>query len=203
MKNSISAIILAAGQSKRMNRPKPFLAFDEKKNFISNLISTYIVAGIKKICVVVSPSIKMECSKIIKEHYTGWPVTIVVNSFPEKGRFYSLQLGLEKTDTEFCFIQNADNPFVTENLLSHMCRRIKQDAYVVPVFKNEKGHPIVICKKIMNHCSKLNGNDFNLREELHKFEEISLEWNQKNILANINTEDEYQKYFSTCEVFMK
>ena len=80
---------------------------------------------------------------------------------------------------------------------------IKQGAYVVPVFKNEKGHPVIMSAEVMNHCRKLNGNDFNLRDELQMFEEIRLVWDEKNILANINTEDEYQKYFPSCEAFTK
>lgn len=203
MKNSVSVIILAAGQSKRMNRPKPFLAFDEMKNFIEKIASTYITAGIEKIIVVVNPAIESEVSKLLRNKFSDCKLEVIVNSYPERGRFYSIQLGLEKADTEYCFIQNIDNPFVTKDLLRNMCRMIKQGAYVVPVFKNEKGHPVIISAEVMNHCRKLSGNDFNLRDELQMFEEIRLVWDEKNILANINTEDEYQKYFPSCEASTK
>ena len=203
MKSSVSAIILAAGQSKRMNRPKPFLAFNEMENFIEKIGSTYLAAGIEKAIVIVNPDIEREVSVLLKNKFSDSKLEVVVNSYPEKGRFYSIQLGLEKTDTDSCFIQNTDNPFVTKDLLNNMCRMIKQGAYVVPVFKNEKGHPVIISAEVMNHCRKLNGNDFNLSDELQMFEEIRLVWDEKNILANINTEDEYQKYFPSCEAFTK
>ena len=184
MKSSVSAIILAAGQSKRMNRPKPFLAFNEMENFIEKIGSTYLAAGIEKAIVIVNPDIEREVSVLLKNKFSDSKLEVVVNSYPEKGRFYSIQLGLEKTDTDSCFIQNTDNPFVTKDLLNNMCRMIKQGAYVVPVFKNEKGHPVIISAEVMNHCRKLNGNDFNLRDELQMFEEIRLVWDEKNIFLH-------------------
>ena len=203
MKHSVSVIILAAGNSERMKRPKPFLPFDEKRNFLDKITDTYISAGIKDLILVISPAIEDKVRRILKEKYSGKPVEIVVNSFPEKGRFFSLQLGLEKKSSSFCFIQNIDNPFVTEELLTKMINVKRQGTYVVPVYKNQKGHPVLISAEVMNHCRSLKGYDFNIRTELKNFKEIKPDCNDKNILANINTTVQYQKYFPSCEVFMK
>ncbi|MBM3416972.1 MAG: hypothetical protein FJY20_11150 [Bacteroidetes bacterium] len=203
MKNSISAIILAAGQSERMNQPKPFLLFDEKRNFLDKINGTYISADIQQIILVVNPAIESDVKRFMENKYPDQPVNIVVNLYPEKGRFYSIRLGLEKTDSSFCYIQNIDNPFVTTELLIEMGKRVKQGTYVAPVYKKKKGHPVLISGELIDHCRMLKGDDYNLRKELNKFEEIKLDWTDKNILANINTDEEYQKYFPSCEVFMK
>ena len=203
MNNSVSVIILAAGNSSRMNRPKPFLPFDEKRNFFDKIAGTYISAGIKDLILVISPAIEDEVKRILAKNYPDQPVGIVVNSFPERGRFFSLQLGLEKTSSSFCFIQNIDNPFVAEELLVEMIRVKQRGTYVVPVYKNQNGHPVLISAEVMNHCRSLNGDDFNFRQELMNFTEIKVNWADEKILANINTTGLYQQYFQPCEVFMK
>ncbi|MBI5857695.1 MAG: NTP transferase domain-containing protein [Sphingobacteriales bacterium] len=203
MNESVSVILLAAGNSARMNRPKPFLPFDEKENFVDKITGTYISAGIKDLILVVSPAIEDEIRQTMGKKYPGQPVEIVVNSFPERNRFYSLQLGLQKTSSSFCFIQNIDNPFVAEELLAEMIKLKRPGTYVVPVNNNQKGHPVLVSAEVMNHCRWLDGYDYNIREELMNFEEIKMDWPDEKILTNINTTELYQQYFQSCEVFMK
>lgn len=195
MKDSVTVIILAAGSSARMGNPKPFLPYDEKRNFICKITDTYIAAGVKNIILVVSLAIENEVRQLLEKNYSGQPVRVVVNSFPERGRFYSLQLALKNTSSSFCFLQNIDNPFVTEKLLAEMLEMKKPEAYVVPVYNNQKGHPVLIGPAVMKHCRSLNEYEYNIRQELMNFEEIKIDCTDENILANINTPELYQKYF--------
>ena len=203
MINNVSVIILAAGHSERMKTPKPFLLFDEKRSFLDKITKTYISAGIQDIILVISPVIEERVRQVLKRNYPAKHIRIVVNPFQERGRFYSFQLGLDKAGSSNCFLQNIDNPFVTGKLLIAMGKLIRQGYCVVPVFGDKKGHPVLVSAEVVNHCRKLEGYEYNIREQLAKFPEIKLEWRDENILANINSADQYKKYFTSCEVFMK
>lgn len=76
-----------------------------------------------------------------------------------------------------------------------MIQMKKPGAYVVPVYKNQRGHPVLIGPAVMKHCRSLKGYEYNIRQELMNFEEIKVDCTGENILANINTTEIYQKYF--------
>src|ERR1035437_3004531 len=113
-RKNVGALILAAGSSIRMGTPKAFLPFDENTTFLGKISSTYLKWGCNEIVVVINKALAK------KVRFTGEQaktVTFVVNDHLEFERFYSVKLGLQKmTKSDFCFIQNVDNPFLTQNI---------------------------------------------------------------------------------------
>lgn len=197
---SVSVVILAAGNSSRMNAPKPFLPFDDGRNFIEKIIDSYITAGIRDVIIVINESMERRLSLILEMNYPTFNIKVVVNRFPERGRFYSIQLGLGKVKSRFSFIQNIDNPFTTKGLLTEMKNLVTDTNYVVPVFHKKDGHPVLLGNHIVAHLLSLTGDDQNLRIELIKFSKINLIWPFEDILANINSREDYRKYFLLSEV---
>jgi len=107
-----AVVILAAGFSGRMGIPKLSLPFDEKQTFTEKIISTYLTAGCKNIVLVVN----RQGNEVLRQQtdfLTESNVSVVLNTFPQRERFYSLQLGLKLLDGfRAVFVQNIDNPFV-------------------------------------------------------------------------------------------
>jgi len=190
---SSSAIILAAGFSNRMGQCKALLSFDKEKTFLEKIIEEYIKFGTSEIVVVINKTIENE---LINNAHFDEKVKFVINHKPEIGRWSSIITGLKELKNEGnCFIQNVDNPFVTSELLVDIDKNINADNYVVPVFKAKGGHPIIIGHEIIKNILTFDDTDRDLKEYLTKFKRTEVEVNDENILININTMEDYMKYF--------
>ncbi|HPQ08609.1 MAG TPA: NTP transferase domain-containing protein [Bacteroidia bacterium] len=190
----IGTIILCAGNSSRMHTPKMHLLFANNQTFIEHLINVYKSIN-SKIYVVLS----VENYKTIKSSHilNNDDVIPVFNHSPEKEKLYSLYLGLLRSNENFNFIQNIDNPFVSKNLLLQMIQSSDNNSYVKPIFQNKGGHPILLGKHLKDEfiyhylSSKLDS----LSYFLNKYQCIKIPVLDDKILANINTPEDYQKYF--------
>ena len=190
-----SVIILAGGKSKRMGQPKAFLKFDKNRTFIDKITDEYINAGVHKIILVINAFALNSENEIILSNLDK-SITIIYNRNTEKGRLYSLSLGLAELDTiKDCFIQNIDNPFVNSSLLKKMIPLISIDSYVSPTYNKKGGHPILISKSICDSISITDDSSITLRDKLEKFNRIVIPVNEE-VLININTVEEYTNYFS-------
>ncbi len=200
-----SAIILAGGKSERMNFPKPFLLFNEKKNFLQQIIDEYIRFGSNEILLVFNHELLDNKWRKYSEHLPLC-VTVVPNHFPDSGRFFSLKLGLSKlNNTSFCFVQDVDNPFVTEALLKLLFKNKNENGYSAPYHTSlsadgktevkSGGHPVLLSKKIIDFIKNTKQDNLNLKEVIQKFDKTPVEVSDKNILVNINTPFEYEKFF--------
>ena len=71
-----------------------------------------------------------------------------------------------------------------------------ENAYVVPANHGASGHPILIGKKIIEHLAVLRSSKWILKDELKKFKKIIIDAPDNNVLLNLNTEKDWEKY---CE----
>ena len=193
MKNNRSVIILAGGNSDRIGYPKPFLIYNGK-SFLQTIVEIYSSAGVKKIFVVLNKKI---CNSDWEMHLK--PIrpltTIIENPHSELGRAYSLKLALEKMNgIDFCFIQNADQPFVTKKIIELLWQNRFASGYTSPAFKGKAGHPVLISKLIIEKLRSEVSYDFNVRHILYQFPVKMVEAGNEKILWNINTKQDYEKY---------
>lgn len=185
-----SGIILSAGNSARMRTHKALLKFDSEKTFLQKITETYLLSGIEQLIVVVN----FELFELIRQKNYTLPekVKLVINEKPELGRFFSLQTGLKHvTAGNSCFFQNIDNPFTSAKLLGDLIIHKNEADVIIPAFHDKTGHPVLINHRVVKQiCSTL---DFGVRIDqfLKQFSEKRLQVKAKNILANINTKEEY------------
>lgn len=195
MNSSTGVLILAGGKSERMNFPKAYLLFKEE-TFLKRIVEEYYEAGIKNIFVVLND--KFCSGKWMK--YTDQiksKVTLIKNPNPDLGRFHSLKLGLKKMqDLQYCFIQNIDNPFVNKKVINSLILSRNTNGYASPQFMGRNGHPVLISKKIIQHLHKHPDGDFNLRSILSDFPKQEVQVNSDDILININTAADYERYIN-------
>lgn len=193
-----NCIILAAGDSKRMGKLKPFLSYDKDLTFLEYLLKTYIAFGVKNPVVVTSEIVLLQIRKERRPAYEK--CQFVLNSSPEKGRYYSLKLGLQHCQTpKPVFIQNVDNPFIDKKLLEDMVRALVDDHYVVPCYHKKNGHPILLSSLLAGILLNEFPEDSVLSDVLRLFSRRSLEVNDPNILLNINTPEEYQNFIESVD----
>ncbi|MDD2279168.1 MAG: NTP transferase domain-containing protein [Bacteroidales bacterium] len=196
MDNKFSTIILSSGFSERMGQPKALLKWDESTTFIEKLINEFIQAGSAKIVCMINERIEPFCKHL------SFPsnVEFIVNHYPERGRFLSILTGVGALDeSNYCFIHNVDNPFVTNELINDLLVHKESGKWCSPVYNGKGGHPVLLPKKVINKIAAVTDLDTTLRDILEQFPKISVTTNDDTILRNINTPEDYNLWFKLLE----
>ncbi len=189
-----SALILAAGYSSRIKQEKFTLMFDEKTTFLERIVEQYKLFGCNRIVVVLN-SIGVA---LFNEKYSHLKndVCVVENVYPERGRPYSVSLGLKHVPAnDMVFIQNIDNPFVTVDLLEMLFENSDGVDYVSPQYDGKGGHPVLLSQNVSRAIIELQNENFILRDLLKKYDNKTVKANDHRILANVNTKKDYDYYF--------
>jgi len=189
-----SAIILSAGKSSRMGVPKFSLRFNETSTFLENIINEYSNFGCYEIVVVLNP----DSASFLKQLDLNLPsnTKIVINEHPEWERFYSLKLGAKGLKIPInTFVSNIDNPFVNQDVLNRLASTGEGFNYVNPTYNGKGGHPFLISEKVISDLVAEEQDQIHLKEFLGRYTKKSVDVSDDKILLNINTKEEYQRFF--------
>ena len=143
----ISAIILAAGRSKRMGSPKLVLRWGET-TVIGKVIDTLVKAGINDLHVVTGGN-----HRELEKALSGYQVDFIFNPlFANGDMMTSIQLGLKglPDNSDGALIVLGDQPQIeakTVDLLIQGYLNTKQKI-IVPSYKMHRGHPILIDRSL-------------------------------------------------------
>lgn len=191
LKNNYSAIILAGGHSSRMNYPKPWIKTGHF-TFLGRIVDLFKQFGITDIVVVLNE--KFTTQEWNKEIYDiEQNCKLIKNSHPEKGRLYSLQLGLKNTQSDNVFIHNVDSPFLEYKTLQLLTNNMELDGITIPSFQEKGGHPVIINRKVKEEIIFHYNNYNTLKEVFNHFPKKYIEVNSSSILKNINTPQELEE----------
>lgn len=195
----VDVILLISGSSKRMGREKALLSFSKGKDFVCQLLNSYLSLSNINVFIVVNrkneSSIRQACNEF-KES-----IEFVINPTPEKGRLSSILQGIHKVkEGRGAFIQNIDNPFVSSNLLNTMLKNYKPDSFLVPQFEKKNGHPLLLGSALVQEMKTQAKSITDLKSFLNTQVKRSLIVREETILANINSPEEYKKWFSNQEL---
>ncbi len=188
MISHVSAILLAAGLSKRMGMTKQLLPLGDKP-VIMHCIDTIIASGIKDIIVVLNPG-----GKEIEEAVRHLPLTIVFNNNPSSEMAESVRIGLQSVsdDSSGILMYLSDQPLISKNTLKILItwHEKEPDKILIPMYRNKRGHPGLFPKQCADEVTR----GFTLREIVHKDNgRIKLvEVQDEGILYDMDTEDDYK-----------
>lgn len=189
----IAAIILAAGQSRRMGQPKMLLPWGQL-TVIEQVIRTFRGAGIEDILVVTGGT-----RELVEKVIEPYPVQKIYNSNYEAGEMLSsLQLGLRALSDQVraTLIGLGDQPQVQERTVRLVCEayRESQSSLVVPSFQMRRGHPWLVATPLWNEVLKLeppeSPRDFLNR---HATDIHYVEVDTSSVLTDLDTPEDYQK----------
>ncbi|MCD4832476.1 MAG: NTP transferase domain-containing protein [Bacteroidales bacterium] len=193
-KKEFSVIILAAGKSSRMGIPKLSLKYDDNNIFIKHIINEYERFGCKEIVIVVNETGK----NYLTENKIKFSdnVKIVINKHPEWHRFYSLKMGAKSLSKDsVVFVHNVDNPFVNHEVLNKLLISSHKADYIGPEFNGKGGHPVLLSEKIKNDVRSTKEDQLHFKEFLNQYPKRRVKVDDEKVLVNINTLEEYRKYF--------
>lgn len=186
----ISAIVLAAGESKRMVEPKLLLPY-QGKTIIQNIVDTILQSKVNEVLVVLGAG-----KEKIKNALANLPVIFCTNRDYRKGMLSSIQKGCKalKEQTDACMIFLGDQPMITSEIIDELIKAYNQTkkGIVLPVFRGKHGHPVLIDKKYKTHIETLDP-DIGLRDLIRKFPDdiLDVEVNFDGILRDIDTKEDY------------
>ena len=187
-----SCIILSAGSSDRMGAPKALLSFDKQELFIQKITRTYIQSGVKQVIVVVNTDLYNSIHKL--RIPLADEVELVVNRYPDKGRFYSLQAGVQKLKTgNSCFFQNIDNPFTSDEVLKSLFQCRKDADVIIPVYDAKSGHPVLFSSAVAQKIFDISDTEIRIDHFLQTFTTRKVEITENRILTNINSPEDYSE----------
>ena len=191
---NISAVILAAGQSKRMGQPKMLLPW-KNGTVLGKVIDTIQQAGIEDILVVTGGA-REEVEKIAAKHNSR--VTYNQN-YATSEMLESIQLGLrgQKIQTGATLICLGDQPQVESESVRQICEGFSQDQshIVVPSYQMRRGHPWLIAIEFWDEILQLRAPR-SMRDFLnaHRDDIFYVECDSPNILQDIDNPADYLKY---------
>ncbi len=160
--HKVGAIILAAGQSKRMGKPKLLLPFLNTP-LIHYPVSLAVGKKFHPILVVGGKYIH-ELQAELDEY--SEQISIIYNSNYGKGMSTSLWAGIlaieEQVDAVFIFL--GDQPFVSGVVVETMMEIYKRNRekgvkIVRPRYKSQPGHPILFDKTLFREFRNLSGDE--------------------------------------------
>ena len=191
----ISAILLAAGESKRMGRPKQLLEW-QGKTLIERSLESLSNSAADEIILVLGHE-----ADRIKETLTALPIKIAINPDYKQGMASSLRRGLLAMDpgSEAFLVLLADQPGIGPEIINTLIRAFQQAdpkrGIVRPVYRGRPGHPVLIGVQYRNEALELRG-DVGARRILMNHPEDILEIAVETdaVLKDIDTPAEYREY---------
>ena len=138
----IKAILLAAGQSKRLKSENKLIKIYKKKPLINHSLNTLHKSKVDKVIIVLGYQHE-KLKKIIKKNRKN---IFILNKDYRKGMASSIKVGLKKVlkkDKGFIIVQ-SDMPFIKTSDINKIYSSIKIKKFLVCAlkFKNKIGNPI-------------------------------------------------------------
>lgn len=186
----ISAIVLAAGRSRRMGAQKLLLPY-AGKTLIAHIVDEVLKAPVVETVVVTSVQ-----ADPLRAALAGRPVTFTSNPDPEGDMLSSVRCGLKRLPAACTavVILLGDQPTVTAELLTRMidAHATGNRGIVVPAYEGRRGHPLLFSIRYRDEI--LTGyEDIGLRGLLHAHPDDVYELGvpTPSVLADVDTPEDY------------
>lgn len=187
----LSAILLAAGESKRMGEPKQLMPLGSS-TLLGQAIDNLLNSSVDETIVVVGHKAE-EITKAIATK----PVKIMLNPNHRQGMSTSIIAGLILVDpkSQAVILALGDQPLVESQTINQLIDEFHNHdkGIAVPTYQGQRGHPIIFAIRYKPELMELEG-DIGGREILQRHPEDVLEVtvDSASVITDINTQADYQ-----------
>ena len=152
----ISAILLAAGQSKRMSGENKLTKEIQGTPLIKHSVKNILDSSIDELIIVLGYQ-KEIIEKLIDKNEK---IKLVFNQDFEEGIASSIKKGLNNLseETDFFFLCLGDMPMVNKNIYDHLIELKNNKEIIIPTYKNQQGNPILFDKKMKEKLMSIEGD---------------------------------------------
>lgn len=188
----VSAILLAAGESKRMGMNKLMLPWG-KETVLEHCLDVLLRSQITEVIVVLS-----QRTNTLRSHLRGTRVKVVMNHHYKRGMSTSIRTGLRALGqkSQGILIALGDQPLLRTSTVNALIRAFGRGKkrIVLPTFKGRRGHPVLFDRRYERELLRLR-KDVGARFLLQKHSESVLEVRTKSegVLLDMDTWKDYQK----------
>jgi molybdenum cofactor cytidylyltransferase len=191
----ISAIVLAAGEAKRMGQPKVLLPW-QGKTLLEHVLHQLLHSQVEEIILVVGPG-----AGRIREKISAPGIKIVINPAYQEGMSASLRQGLMAMDkkAEAFLVVLADQPGIRKEMINQLIEAfhhtLPKKNIVLPTYRKVQGHPVLFDVRYREEVGKLQG-DVGGRQILadHPEDILALAMDTDDVLQDIDTPEDYQEH---------
>ncbi len=186
----VAGIILAAGASQRLGRPKQLLEW-RGEPLVRHVVQSALKAGLWPVKIVTGAG-----AAEIEGTLRDLPVQFVYNSLWELGQATSVVAGVESLPPRCgaTIFLLADQPQVPVTLLRSLVERHAQTLapLVAPLVDGRRANPVLFDRATFEDLRKLEG-DSGGRPLFARYQAEWLPWHDPNILLDVDTEDDYRR----------
>ena len=183
----ISAILLAAGQSKRMNGENKLSKEIQGIPLIKLSVKNILASSIDELIIVLGHQ-KEIIEKLIDKNEK---IKFVFNKDFESGMASSIKTGLDNLSekTKAFFICLGDMPMVSHNIYNQLIKSKDNKEIIVPTYKGQQGNPVLFDKSMKEKVLDITG-DVGAKKilELNKDKILNVETNDQNITKGFDTQ---------------
>ncbi len=186
----ISAILLAAGQSKRMNGENKLTKEIQGIPLIKLAVKNILASSINELIIVFGHQKKI-IEKLIDKNEK---IKFAFNKNFESGMASSIKTGLNNLSekTEAFFICLGDMPMVRPDIYNQLIKSKDNKKIIVPTYKGQQGNPVLFDKSMKEKILGITG-DVGAKKilELNKDKLLNLEINDQSIVKGFNTQGDF------------
>ena len=187
----ISAILLAAGQSKRMRGENKLVKKIDGIPLIKHSVENILSSSINELIIVLGYQ-KEIIEKLINKNKK---IKFVFNKDFESGMASSIKVGLNymSKNAEAFFICLGDMPMVNSDIYNQLIKSRNHKDIIVPTYKGQQGNPVLFDNSMKDKVLNISG-DVGAKKilELNKDKILNLEINDQNITKGFNTLDDFR-----------
>jgi molybdenum cofactor cytidylyltransferase len=144
--DTITPIILAAGDSRRMGHPKALLPIGNK-TFLKRILEIVQEIGLADPVVILG-----RAAEIIQPTIQDLPACVKINPDTDRGQLSSIQIGISSlgTDTQACMIWPVDQPAVSADMVRRIALLFVQSGCLIalPKYGEKRGHPAIFHRSL-------------------------------------------------------
>lgn len=191
----LSAIILAAGESKRMGEAKQLMPLG-KSTLLEQAIDNLLNSSVDETIVVLGHKAEEITTKIANK-----PVKVVINPDYQQGMSTSIVAGLIMVDprSQAVMLALGDQPLVASRTINQLIEAFNKNrkGIAVPTYQGRRGHPIIFDIKYKAELFKLKG-DIGGREIIqnHPKDVSMVAVDSESVISDIDTKDDYKANLS-------
>jgi molybdenum cofactor cytidylyltransferase len=190
MSAAIPGLVLAAGASRRMGRPKALLPLGASgQPFARRICDTLLAAGVAPIVVITRSDLRDQLAGVLTD------VVLVVNSSPDRGQLSSLLAGLDALGSlEAALVTLVDLPLIqTATVASLLAAWHATHAPLVrPLHQGRHGHPVIFGAALLD-ALRLADADLGAKPVVHRFlaDAVSVPVDDRGTVEDIDTPEAY------------
>jgi molybdenum cofactor cytidylyltransferase len=190
----LAAVILAAGESRRMGSPKALASF-HGISFVQHLVDVTRHVGVTR--VILGAGADEIRAKLNLE-----PAMIVVNPEWPKGQLSSIHAAIRSLPqgTEGMILCPVDHPLVSANLVSQLVKQFDSSGGLIalPTFHGRRGHPVIFRASVYDELLAATP-DVGARQVVwaHAQEITEVPTEEEGVVLNLNDPEALKKAMSS------